>query len=79
MERATRVKAVVFDKTGTLTLGKPAVVDAVALDSQVRFPNTPCIGGPSTFSKHVCPASHVVAIELNQGSTCAYVTALELH
>ena len=32
LERISRVRCIAFDKTGTLTLGKPEVVDVVALD-----------------------------------------------
>ena len=35
LERLAEVTHVVFDKTGTLTLGKPALVDAEALDSEM--------------------------------------------
>src|SRR5262249_44860203 len=32
LERISRLRAIAFDKTGTLTLGKPEVVDVVALN-----------------------------------------------
>jgi Cu+-exporting ATPase len=52
LERAEAIDTVVFDKTGTLTLGRPSVVDVVAIDGMDRTSLIDLVASLERVSEH---------------------------
>ena len=58
LENATRLNVVIFDKTGTLTLGKPEVVEVVAVPGRSEDEVLAVAAGMERHSEH--PLAHAI-------------------
>jgi Cu+-exporting ATPase len=78
LETASRIDTVVFDKTGTLTLGRPAVVDLVALPGFDATELLDLAASAERGSEHPIGAAILAAArerELGFGTVTGFVAA----